>query len=158
MCSDIELATSLHHIPWFRDLDAEQLDRLLRISTLRQVRPNELLFEEGELEDYLYFVLDGNLAIEMTVPGQGKTLMASAEPVDPVGWSSVTPVVRQRTASARAVVATCLLAIEASKLRQLCAEDHDLGYIIMRNLANVIAARLLVTRLQLLELLSQTSP
>jgi hypothetical protein len=31
-------------------------------------------------------------------------------------------------------------------------EDHDLGYVVMRRLANVIASRLLVTRLQLLDM------
>ena len=80
--------------------------------------------------------------------------MVTAEPFDSIGWSSVTPIIRQRTASARAVVNSCLLAVESNKLRQLCEEDHELGYTVMRHLANVIAARLLVTRLQLLAQLS----
>jgi hypothetical protein len=34
----------------------------------------------------------------------------------------------------------------------MCETDHDLGYVVMRRLANVIAGRLLVTRLQLLDM------
>lgn len=156
MCQDRDLVSSLKLIPWFRDLEPEQFNRLLQISTVRAVKPSEVLFEEGEAEDYLYFVLDGKVAIEMTVPGRGKELISSADPVDPIGWSSVTPIIRQRTASARALVESCLLAIDANKLRQLCDQDHDLGYIVMSYLANVIAARLLVTRLQLLAQLASS--
>jgi CRP/FNR family transcriptional regulator, cyclic AMP receptor protein len=150
MCTDRDLASSLQLIPWFRFLEPGQLEQLLQISKIRQLQPSEVLFEEGDPEDYLYFVLEGKMAIEMTVPGQGKTLMSTAEAVDPIGWSSVTPIIHQRTASARAVVQSCLLAIHANKLRQLCDQDHDLGYVVMHHLANVVAARLLVTRLQLL--------
>ncbi|HLE13136.1 MAG TPA: cyclic nucleotide-binding domain-containing protein [Anaerolineales bacterium] len=149
-----ELTSSLQLIPCFRDLEPFQIDRLQQISSLRYVQPGDILFQEGDPEDYLYFVLEGQMAIEMTVPGEGKALMATAEPFDLIGWSSVTPIIRQRTASARAVVNSCLLAVESNKLRQLCEEDHELGYIVMRHLANVIAARLLVTRLQLLAQLS----
>lgn len=156
MCKDRDLASSLQLIPWFRDLDPEQFNRLLQISTLRVAMPSEVLFEEGDAEDYLYFVLDGKVSIEMTVPGRGKEWISSADPIDPFGWSSVTPIIRQRTASARAVAESCLLAIDANKLRQLCEEDHNLGYIVMSYLANVIAARLLVTRLQLLDQLASS--
>ena len=71
--------------------------------------------------------------------------------MDEVGWSSVTPVVRRRTAGARAVLPSCLLKIDAVKLRQFTEEDCYLGYLIMRRMTNVIASRLLTTRLQLLD-------
>jgi len=76
----------------------------------------------------------------------------TAEPMDVVGWSSVTPVVRRRTAGAQAVLPSCLARLDAAGLRKLCEEDHDLGYIVMRRMANVVASRLLTTRLQLLDM------
>jgi hypothetical protein len=45
-----------------------------------------------------------------------------------------------------------LVAIDAKDLRRISDEDCELGYIIMRRTANVIAARLLVTRLQLINI------
>jgi hypothetical protein len=39
------------------------------------------------------------------------------------------------------------LAFNSKLLQQLCDEDHELGYVIMRRLANVVANRLLTTRL-----------
>ena len=78
----------------------------------------------------------------------------TAEPMDIVGWSSITPVVRQRTAAARAVLPSRLVRMLAVELYKLCDEDHDLGYVVMRRLSNVIASRLLTTRLQLLDMFS----
>jgi hypothetical protein len=43
------------------------------------------------------------------------------------------------------------------KLRQFCEEDHELGYIVMRRMANVVASRLLMTRLQLLDMFADPS-
>jgi CRP/FNR family cyclic AMP-dependent transcriptional regulator len=37
-------------------------------------------------------------------------------------------------------------------LRKMCDDDHDFGYFVMRRLANVVAGRLMTTRLQLLDM------
>ncbi len=143
---------AMHSIPWFVELSTIQLDRLASISDLCQVSANVEIFREGENEGSLYVVLEGQVAVEIAVPNRGKVRIFTAEPLDIIGWSSMTPVVRQRTASARALLPTRLLTIEAEGLRRLCEEDHDLGYIIMRRLSNVVASRLLTTRLQLMDM------
>ena len=43
----------------------------------------------------------------------------------------------------------------ASKLKELCDQDHDLGYMVMRRLANIVASRLLISRLQLLDIFAE---
>jgi CRP/FNR family cyclic AMP-dependent transcriptional regulator len=147
-----ELTAALQSVPWFQELSDDHFNKILRISSLRTVEAGQEVFREGDIEDYLYVVLEGRVAIEIAVPGRGRIRIYTAEPMDIIGWSSVTPVVRQRTAGARAVLPSRLVAIESAKLRQLCEEDHDLGYIVMKRLANVVASRLLVTRLQLLDM------
>jgi len=47
---------------------------------------------------------------------------------------------------------SCLIRLDAFALRQLCEEDSGLGYIVMTRMANVVASRLLTTRLQLLDM------
>jgi CRP-like cAMP-binding protein len=155
MSTDVELTAALQTIPWFQELEQEHFYQLLGIASLHVVDAMQYLFKEGDREDYLYVVLEGRVAIEMSVPGRGRVRVYTSEPMDVVGWSSVTPVVRQRTASARAVLPSRLIALDSYKLRQLCEENHDLGYIVMRRLANVVASRLLVTRLQLIDMFSQ---
>ena len=151
-CGPQEIQTALQTIPWFQEIAPEYFEKLCGISSLREVEPGDELFREGDKEDYLYIVLEGRIAIEIFVPGRGRMRIYTAEPMDVVGWSSTTPVVRQRTAGARAVFPSRLVVMEAQKLKQLCDEDHDLGYVVMRRVANVIASRLLVTRLQLLDM------
>ncbi|MDD5369697.1 MAG: cyclic nucleotide-binding domain-containing protein [Anaerolineaceae bacterium] len=128
------------------------MKKLAGIASQCQIKTNEQLFLEGEKEDYLYVVLEGQLAVEIHVPNKGWVRIFTAEPLDIVGWSSMTPVVRQRTASARALLPTRLVSLHAESLHKLCDEDHDLGYMIMKRVANVAASRLLTTRLQLLEM------
>jgi CRP-like cAMP-binding protein len=147
-----EIIGLLQTIPWFQELEKTLFDKLAEICELASFEAGQYLFREGDKEDFLYIVLEGRVALEIHVPGKGKMRIYTAEPMDIVGWSSITPVVRQRTAAARAVLPSRLVRIRADQLYRLCDEDHDLGYLIMRRLANVIASRLLTTRLQLLDM------
>jgi CRP-like cAMP-binding protein len=147
-----QLMSSLESIPWFQEISNEHFQKIAGIASLIEVDAKQELFREGDPEDYLYIVLQGRVAIEMFVPSRGRVRIYTAEPMDVVGWSSVTPVVRRRTAGAQAVLPSCLVRLDAMKLRQLCEEDCALGYIVMRRMANVVASRLLITRLQLLDM------
>jgi CRP/FNR family cyclic AMP-dependent transcriptional regulator len=149
-----DLTSTLQSIPWFLDLNPDQLERIAEITILREIRGGENLFCEGEKDDFLYIVLEGKIAVDIFVPSRGQVRIFTAEPLDIFGWSSLTPVVRQRTATARAILCSRVAAIEAKSLHRLCEEDHHIGYLIMRRLANVVASRLLTTRLQLLDLIA----
>lgn len=147
-----ELIAALQTITWFQELKPELFNKLVSISKLVNLEPGQELFREGDKEDFMYIVLEGRIAVEMFIPGRGRIRIFTAEPMDIVGWSSVTPVVRQRTASARVILPCRLIRIDTPKLLLMCEEDHDLGYVVMRRLANVVASRLLTTRLQLLDM------
>ena len=151
MDEKVKLINALQSVPLFQQISDEHFNKILGISSLIEVEAKGELFREGDPEDFLYIVVQGRVAIEMFVPSRGRTRIHTAEPMDEVGWSSVTPVVRRRTAGARAVLPCCLLKIDAIKLRQFAEEDCSLGYLIMRRMCNVIASRLLTTRLQLLD-------
>jgi CRP/FNR family cyclic AMP-dependent transcriptional regulator len=152
-----ELVSALQVVPWFQELSEDHFTKILGISHLCEVKKDQILFSEGEKEDYLYIVLEGRLAIDIYSPIRGKIRLFTAEPLEVVGWSAVTPVIRQRTASIQAVLDSRLIALDAQKLRLLCDEDCSLGYIIMKRLANLIAARLMITRLQLLDMFANPS-
>jgi CRP/FNR family cyclic AMP-dependent transcriptional regulator len=152
MKSQQDLVKDLQAIPWFHVMTAEHFDKMVKIARVFKFEPGQVIFREGDKEDYLYVVLEGRVAIEISVPGRGRMRILTADAMDEVGWSSVTPVVRQRTAGARAVFPSRLVAFDANELRRLCEEDHDFGYFVMRRMANLVAGRLLTTRLQLLDM------
>jgi CRP-like cAMP-binding protein len=148
----VETIKELEKLPWFKEISSDHLQRIAEISHLRHVRAGEVLFREGDNEDYLYIVVEGRVALDIFIPHRGRVRIYTVEPQDVFGWSSVTPVIRRRTAGAVAVVDGLVIAIHSEKLRAACDEDHDLGYIVMRRLTNIVASRLLVTRLQLIDM------
>jgi CRP-like cAMP-binding protein len=150
-----EIKLELQRVPWFRDLKIQHLDKIAQISQLRRVKAGEVIFREGDYEDRAYIVLDGRIALDMLVPPRGKVRFYTAEKWEVFGWSSVTPTAHQRTAGATAVIDSVLASVEASKLKELCDQDHDLGYMVMRRLANIVASRLLISRLQLLDIFAE---
>ena len=152
MDEQTELINLLQTIPWFQELEPGIFDKIAGICELVSFEAGQHLFREGDKEDYLYIVIEGRVAVEIHVPGRGKMRIYTAEAMDIIGWSSITPVVRQRTAGARSVLPSRLVRMQASQLYRLCDEDHDLGYVVMRRLSNVVASRLLTTRLQLLDM------
>jgi CRP/FNR family cyclic AMP-dependent transcriptional regulator len=152
MAATNEVLAELERIPWFQELKPEHTRKIASITTLQHVKAGDVFFREGDTEDYVYIVIEGRVALDMFVPHRGKVRFYTAEPWEIFGWSSVTPTVRQRTAGATAVIDSLVARTNADEMRRACDEDHDLGYRVMRRLANVVAGRLLVTRLQLLDM------
>ena len=152
MPSIAEVIQELEKIPWFKEIKPQHLQKIAEIAHLRRVKNGEILFREGDKEDYLYIVIEGRVALDIFIPHRGKIRIYTAEPWDLFGWSSVTPIIHQRTAGAIAVVDGLMVGIDSAKLRQICDDDHDLGYLVMRRLTNIVASRLLVTRLQLIDM------
>jgi CRP/FNR family transcriptional regulator, cyclic AMP receptor protein len=152
MATDPEIVSALKNIPWFAELKPEHFTGVVEAANLRYVKAGEELFKEGNKEDCFYVVLEGRVALDIFVPHRGKVRIYTAEAMDLIGWSAITPVVHSRTAGATVVQPGKLAAFNAEKIRHMCEEDHDFGYLFMRRMAHIIAGRLLVTRLQLLDM------
>jgi CRP/FNR family cyclic AMP-dependent transcriptional regulator len=148
------LTLTIQNLPWFTGLSMEQLDRLARIAALHQFQPGDIIYREGERVDSLYVLLEGQLTLEIEVPTRGEAVFYTAEILDIIGWSSMTPIVRQRIAQARAIQPSLLVGFNSKLLQQLCDDDHEIGYIVFRRLANVVANRMLNLRLCLLEIIA----
>lgn len=153
MISPQDLTEDLQTIPWLLDLTPPQIEKLASVTSLTLLKEDELLFSEGEREDSLYILLEGRIELEMYVPTQGHSVLSIAEALDVLGWSSMTPIVRQRVASGRALMPCRLLRLDGVSLQQLCDDDPKLGYVVMRRLANAVASCLLTMRVQLFNII-----
>ncbi|MBW6464998.1 MAG: cyclic nucleotide-binding domain-containing protein [Brevefilum sp.] len=154
MLNQAEITTAIKSIPWFLDLSPESIQRLSATANVLTFDQGTILFNEGEQHPYLYIVLEGKIRLESFVPGRGSLPLLTAESLDVISWSSLTPVVRQKTSTARVIAPSRLLAFHADSLMECCEADCDLGFVIMRRLANIVASRLLTHRLHLLEIIS----
>ncbi len=108
------------------------------------------IFHEGDPSLCLYVVKSGHVAVEVHFPSRGRRTIFTASPGELFGWSALVEP-RIETASARAVEDSEVLAIRGGVLMDLCREDTQLGFELYRALAEIISARLIATRLQLLD-------
>ncbi len=145
----------LQTIPWLMDLSIDQIKQLEKISGCLFLSEGEFLYKEGDNDNLLYIVSEGTLAIEIFVPGRGQVRLYNADPLDIVGWDSMTPVARNRITTISALKKCNLIYFDGLALNELCENDKELGYVIMRRLSNVIASRMLATRLKLIDLFMQ---
>jgi len=150
-----DIRPTLQSIPWLMDLSQEQIRKLEKISGFRFLEEGEILYREGDNDNLLYIVSEGSLGIEIYVPGHGQVRLYNAEPLDIVGWDSMTPVARHRITTITALKKSNLIYFDGSALTELCDIDKELGYVIMRRLSNVIATRMLAMRLKLIDLFMQ---
>lgn len=149
-----EITSSIKAIPWFLDLTPEEIQKLAAIAELKSFNAGEVIFDEGQQHPYLYVILEGRVLLESFIPGHGVLPVYTAESLDVIGWSSLTPVVRQKTSSARVLKNTKAICFHAESLMELCGSECEIGFLIMRRIANIVASRFLIHRLHLLELIA----
>lgn len=150
--SQNDVAEILRTNPWFQALKPSHFQKMVDLASIKQWGEGDMIFREGDPGKFLFLILEGHVALEIYVPGQGRKTILTLGPDDVFGWSAVLPVVGTRTASARAVTPTRAVAFASHALREACELDHDLGFHVFRRLTNVIAGRLSATRLQLLDM------
>lgn len=147
-----ELNNLLKQNPWFQALDPAHYLKMVGIASVTSWSEGQIVFGEGDHVDLLYLIVEGRVALEMYIPDRGRRTILTVGPDEVFGWSAVTPTLRTRMASARAVTKTRAIAFDSQALREACEEDHDLGYFVYRRLTNIIAGRLSATRLQLIDM------
>jgi CRP-like cAMP-binding protein len=128
-------------------------EKLLALGEAFHYPAGQTIFHEGDPSLYLYIVKSGQVAIDLHIASKGRRSIMTAGPGDLFSWSALVEP-RIETASARAVEETEAVGIKGGALMDLCREDPGLGFEVYHELAEVISARLIATRLQLLDTLS----
>jgi CRP-like cAMP-binding protein len=132
-------------------LDDDALAVLAGCARNVRFRADQYIFREGGRADWFYLLRRGIVALEMPVPGRGRTLIQTIRAGDILGVSWLFPPYRWHF-DARAVTDTGAIAFDAACLRGTCNADPALGYALMLRFAPKLSARLQATRLQLADL------
>lgn len=149
----------LEQVDIFADLDAERLERISSICMERRYEQNDLIFQENTDSDELYIIIQGEVEIQV----DPRTLGVSAE--ESPGPTTIATLLRGqsfgevalvdegvRSASARcAAPNTKLLAIQREDLVQMCHDDFEMGYLLMRNVASDLSFKIRQTDLMVRE-------
>ncbi|MEA3334558.1 MAG: cyclic nucleotide-binding domain-containing protein [Chloroflexota bacterium] len=147
----------LQEMDFTRDLEPDQQKKLASMAFQVSFPEETLIFREADEGELLYMIREGQVAIEIHVPGQGRSTILTLGPSQVLGWSSLIPTTR-KTATARTVSPVQALAIDAKELRDTMQADHDLGFALLQQLVEVITGRLTATRLQLLDIFAHEAP
>lgn len=152
------IVTRLRSLPIFFELSPDQIDKIALIADLIEIDPGDQLISEGARLDFVYILLEGEIDVEISVPLPSEVVNAShLGPLDFIGWSALTPIIRQRTATATALTHCWLIRMDAKLLSNLCEKDHDIGFAVYKRVANATAMSFLTIRNKFLNFLSETN-
>lgn len=139
----VTLIDVLQRSAFFRDIQQEELHLIARISQPVSFGRGDRIFEAGQEASSLFFVGQGEVELRFSIVhlnGPVELPLNTVKRGDMFGWSAFAGRLTY-TLSAVAVTDTLLYQIPASRLRNLCRENIQLGYLIMKNVATVISSR-----------------
>jgi len=134
----------------WQGIPAEVAGRLAALFRREVYISGSCIFREGGSADHVYFILSGEVGLDMEMPGRGRQLVLSLGPGDLLGISPLFGGTLL-SATATALEKTEVLAADAAEVLRTCAADPAVGYEFMRRVARSLFQRLIVTRLQLLD-------
>ena len=136
--ADQRLIASLRKIDAFGPLPDATLRSLLRISLIRQYRAGEVIFKEGSIDHWIYFMVYGKIRItkgrkEIAVLRRRGDICGEMAVID--GTS--------RSASAHAAAKTVCIATDGFQIDRLTGDDQSaFGFALYQILASVLVERL----------------
>ncbi len=147
----------MRQIAFLASLSDGDVTKLARLASVLQLDARTVLFREGECCEQIFLVSSGSVALEMCLPRRGCTRMVTLGPGEIVGLSTL---LGGNAMTAVAIVAedATLISLPAKELSELCEDDHDIGYALMKAISRALLRRLVATRLQMLDVFNETQP
>jgi CRP-like cAMP-binding protein len=146
---------------FFREVPSETLEAVSRKGELLEFGPDDVIFRFDEPAGHLYGLVEGQIdlsivfkdkvlkteieyeeAIQASMVDQEKSIVIDTVSAGQIfGWASLVGP-KRRTVTARCKETSRVIAFAADDLLALFAEDHYLGYVVMKKLGDIIARRL----------------
>jgi CRP-like cAMP-binding protein len=136
--------------PVFAGLKPEYLQLISSWGRLVELDADEYVLREGERAQTFYIIRRGAIALEVRGAGRAVLIVDTKHDGDIVGWSWLFAPYRWQF-DGRTTEPCSLVAIEGARLRDMCEDDHEFGYQLMRRFASVVQQMLQNTRMQLLD-------
>jgi CRP-like cAMP-binding protein len=147
---NIENIQKLLAIPALRNFEAKSLQKLLRLSKIREYEDGEVIIQEGALDPWLYFLLSGKIRIikesmEINTIDKKGEIFGEMRIIDSM----------KRSASVVAVGKTICLAVDTSAKNRISEQDPmdekvDFVLLLYRIFAEYMSIRLRITNDELI--------
>jgi CRP/FNR family transcriptional regulator len=143
----------LKRIRFFEKYSDEQLRTIASISSIREFKVKEIIFEQYDELSEVYVLMSGSLSLGISLPKEKRIHLGTISEGQLFSWSAVfQPYIS--TAWVMAVTPARVIAIDAKKLNAEIERDCDFGFKTMSKIAQTLSQRLSDTRFQLMNQLS----
>lgn len=131
----------LKNVELFQGLKPEALELIARVATEETHGRNTKVFEQGEIGDKLYIIMEGRIRISREVPGMGEEALAILGPGQVFGEMALIDE-SPRSADARVHERCRLLAIPKDGFDDLLFLHKDLAYEVLWSIVRMLVSRL----------------
>jgi len=143
--------------PFTRGLSLTHLRLIAACARTRSVADGHYLWRQGDRNVEAHLVLEGEIALEITVPHEGKLTFETVSAGDIAGCTGLFHSARWGF-DGRAVTAVRAVVLNSRTLRAAIECDHELGYQLLERCANSLGKRLNGNRVKLVEAHSAALP
>lgn len=145
----------LEHVDIFTDLDTDRLKRISDICVEHHYEKGDIIFHENTKSDELYIILEGEVEIQLdprtlgvsSEESPGPTTIATLRQGQSFGEVALVDEGIRSASACCSAPDTRLLTIRRQDLIQMCEEDFEMGYILMRNVASDLSFKIRQTSL-----------
>jgi CRP-like cAMP-binding protein len=151
------LEETLKTHPFCRGLHAAHLRLIAARGSVQDVSAGRYLWRQGERAVETYLVLEGEIALEIAVPHEGKLGFDTVTAGGMAGCPALFGNGLWRF-DGRAVSAVRAVVLDSASLRAAIEADHEFGYRMLERCTNFLGTTLNASRFRLVEAHSATLP
>ena len=136
--------------PFFKGLSEPHLRLLADSAMITEFKAGQWIYRQDDPANRFYLILNGNVLIESEVKERGMIPIRTLGPGDDLAWAWLFPPYSMHF-SACATEPTRAIFFYGTRLREQCEANHELGYQLMKRIAEVVMHNLNATQQRLLE-------
>lgn len=107
-----DVLQTLQELEFTKDMEPRYLEELAALASEIKFGEGQTIFREADVGEFVYLIAEGQVAVEIHVPGRGRVTILTVGPGQLLGWSSLFPSAH-KTASARTVTTAAATAVTA---------------------------------------------
>ncbi len=127
---------------FFRRMSPEQRAVLASLADLQELPAGTEIYKVGDEAHFLYVLVDGMVRFGLPMGQRQATAGEIIRRGEVFGWAALIEGAQRRIATASCITACTALAIDGRLLIRLMANDHSLGYAVMREVSLLISSTL----------------
>jgi signal-transduction protein with cAMP-binding, CBS, and nucleotidyltransferase domain len=136
----------------FRGLKDDELAQIASLCSARSYKVGEICQEDGKSEERVHFIIKGMAGVAVRFPnvpyGTSEVIIENLLPGDSFGWSTL--IGRVPWSTLKVMEEMDVIFIETEDLLKLCNDNKNIGFVVMKNLAGLVATKFRHNRMSIL--------